>query len=185
MTDRNADSGGSVESAAQRLETDRLILREFVLDDAPFILDLLNQPSFLRFIGDKGVRTLEDAREYLRAGPLQSYAANGFGLYMVIEKALAEPIGMCGLLRREGLDAPDIGFAFLPGHESRGYATESARAVLRHAKYGLSIDRVAAVTSLDNDASIRVLEKLGFAFDRLVRLTPDGEELRLFLLTLA
>ena len=161
------------------LETERLVLREFVLDDAPFILDLLNQPSFHRFIGDKGVRTLEDARAYLRQGPIDSYATHGFGLYHVALKESMLPIGMCGLLKREALPHPDIGFAFLPAYWSRGYATESARAVLDYAVEVLALNRILAVTSTDNHDSMNLLGRLGFRSDGTVRLTVNGPDLTL------
>ena len=116
------------------VETPRLTLRRFTLDDAEFIFGLLNQPSFLEFIGDKGVRTLDDARDYLLKGPIASYETFGFGLYLVNRKQDGTPIGMCGLLKREALQDVDIGFAFLPEFWSKGYAVESASAVLEHGR---------------------------------------------------
>jgi len=162
------------------LETERLVLRAFVPDDAPFILDLLNQPSFLRFIGDKGVRTLEDARVYLRQGPMDSYATNGFGLYLVALKEGMIPIGMCGLVKREALPHPDLGFAFLPAYWSRGYATESARAVVDYADAGLNLDRILAVASIDNHDSMALLGRIGFRSDGTVRLAENEPDLVLF-----
>ncbi len=162
------------------LETQRLILRAFEPDDAPFIVDLLNQPSFLRNIGDKGVRTLDDAIAYLRAGPLHSYAQHGYGLYLVRLRERDVPIGMCGLLKREALPDPDIGFAFLPDYWSRGFATESARAVLRHAREKLALERILAVASMDNHDSMRVLARIGLHPHGTVQLTTDGDLLRLF-----
>ena len=164
------------------LETDRLVLREYTPDDATVVLALLNEPSFLRYIGDRGVRTLDDARAYLRNGPLASYEKNGFGLYAVERKDEPGVIGQCGLLRRDGLDDPDIGFSFFPAHWGQGYAYEAARAVIVHGQKTLGLRRIVAITSFDNDASIRLLEKLGFRFERTLRIPNDDEELRLFAL---
>ncbi len=162
------------------LETERLALREMSVDDAALILELLNEPSFLRYVGDKGVRTLRDARRYVLDGPVASYARLGFGLYLVERKSDGAPMGMCGLLKREELEDVDVGFAFLPEFWARGYATESAAAVVGHARDDLGLGRLLAVTSRDNRASMRVLGKLGFALAGLVKLSDDGEELNLF-----
>ncbi|MFN7928825.1 MAG: GNAT family N-acetyltransferase [Blastocatellia bacterium] len=158
--------------------TERLQLRRFTLDDAAFILQLLNEPSFLTNIGDKGVRTVDDAREYLRTGPLASYAQHGFGLLLV--ELQNTPIGMCGILKRDGLDAPDIGYALLPRYWSQGYAIEAATAVLQYAYITLQLNRILAITKPDNTASIRVLEKLGFVFTEMVKLPGAATESRLF-----
>ena len=162
------------------LESDRLTLHRLSVDDAPFILNLLNEPSYLQFIGDKGVRTLDDARNYILAGPMDSYDRHGFGLYLTTLKDDGTPIGICGLLKRESLDAPDIGYAFLPAHWSRGYAFESTSAVLAYARRALGLTRVVAVVSPDNTSSIRLLEKLGLRFERMVRLSADDIEIKLF-----
>jgi RimJ/RimL family protein N-acetyltransferase len=151
-------------------------------EDAPFLRALLNEPSFLRYIGDRGVRTDDDARAYVADGPAASYAEHGFGLYLVTLRADGTPIGICGLLRRPTLDAADLGYAFLPAHWSRGYARESASAVVAHARRDLGLDRLLAITSPDNDPSIRVLEALGFRFDRLTRLGEGAPEVKLFVL---
>ena len=164
------------------LHTRRLLLREFTLEDDAFVLELLNEAGFLRYIGDKGVRTLSDAREYLQKGPMDSYRRNGFGLYAVCisRGGSAAPIGMCGLVKREGLTDPDIGFAFLERHWGQGYAAESAAAVLDQGTRVLKLPRILAITSPDNGGSIRVLEKIGLKFDRLMRLTEDGDPVKLF-----
>ena len=162
------------------LETERLILRPFTVDDAEFILTLLNEPSFLRYIGDKKVRDLEGAREYILNGPVASYERHGFGLGLVELKESNTPIGMCGLLKRDELPDPDIGFAFVPEFWRKGFAFEAATAVLRDARERLRVERVVAITSLDNDASIKLLERLGFRFERVTRLAPDREQVRLF-----
>jgi ribosomal-protein-alanine N-acetyltransferase len=172
----------SVETSGGRakvLATARLDLLRFSTDDAAFIVELLNEPSFLRHIGDKGVRTEADAGRYLEAGPLASYDRFGFGLWRVGLRESGEPIGMCGLLKRDALDHPDLGFAFLPRAWSKGYAFESASAVLAHARDPLGLRRVLAITSPDNVASIRLLEKLGLRFERTARLTGGEAEVRL------
>lgn len=162
------------------LETKRLFLRRFTVDDAQFTLTLLNEPSFLRYIGDKKVRNLEDARQYILNGPVASYERNGFGLYLVELRESNTPIGMCGLIKREELPDPDIGFAFLPDFWSKGFAFEAAAAVLRDAREGLRLEDLLAITSLDNEASIKLLQRLGFRFERLTKLSADREQVRLF-----
>ncbi|MFA6957464.1 MAG: GNAT family N-acetyltransferase [Thermoanaerobaculia bacterium] len=166
------------------LETARLRLRRLTADDAPFILELLNEPSWIRFIGDRGVRTLDDARRYIAEGPAAMYERHGVGLLLVESKGDGDRLGMCGLLRRDALPDLDIGFAFLPRHWGRGYAFESAAAVLEHARRDLGVARILAITSLDNDSSIRLLEKLGLVFQRVLRMPGDDEELRLFAIEL-
>jgi RimJ/RimL family protein N-acetyltransferase len=162
------------------LETERLTLRELSTADAQFILRLLNEPSFLRFIGDKGVRNLDDARNYILTGPIASYERHGFGLYCVQLKNPDTPIGICGLLKRELLADVDIGFAFLPEFWNKGYAFESASAILFYGKDVLKLPRIVAITNKDNDASAQLLEKLELRFDRLIKLPGDEDEIRLF-----
>ena len=162
------------------LETKRLRLRELTETDAPFILRLLNEPSFLRFIGDKGVRNLDDARAYIFNGPVASYQQNGFGLYLVQLKTNNTPIGICGLLKRESLADVDIGFAFIPEAWNNGYAFESADAVMIYAKDVLKLPRIVAITDKDNEASGKLLEKLGLIFDSIIDLSGKGDETRLF-----
>ena len=162
------------------LETDRLVIRKFSTDDAEFILELLNEPSFLHFIGDKGVRTLADAREYILQGPMASYELHGFGLYLTVLKEGAVPIGMCGLLKRESLADVDIGFAFLPGFWSRGYALESAQAVKIYGLNTLGLKRIVAITNPDNLASIKLLEKIGLKYERMIRMSADGPEIKMY-----
>lgn len=161
-------------------ETARLILRRADLDDAEFVLDLLNDPAFLRHIGDKGVRTLEEARDYLRKGPLKSYERFGFGLWLAVLKAGGTTIGLCGLVRRDTLDDVDIGFAFLPQFRSQGYAFEAAEASLAHGRAVLGLARIVAIVSPDNSGSIRVLEKIGLRFERMIRLSINEPEIKLF-----
>jgi [ribosomal protein S5]-alanine N-acetyltransferase len=147
------------------LETDRLRLRPFTTDDAPFILTLLNEPSFLRFIGDKNVRTLEDARQYLLNGPIASYNLHGFGILLVELRNSNTPIGMCGLIKREELPEPDIGFAFIPQYWGQGFAFEAATAVMNDARERLKLTNVLAIVNPDNDSSIKLLERLGLRFE--------------------
>jgi ribosomal-protein-alanine N-acetyltransferase len=161
-------------------ETERLILRRLSEEDAPFILELVNDPDWLRYIGDRGVRTLEDARAYVRNGPAASYARFGFGLYRVEEKAGGAPVGICGLLKRDALEDVDLGFALLPRFRGRGYAREAAAAVVALGQGAFGLARIAAVTDPANARSIGVLERLGFGYERMVRLAPDEIELRLF-----
>ena len=156
------------------LETERLKLRPFSVDDAPFVFTLYNDPDFLRYIGDRGVHSLEDARAYIKAGPLASYERNGFGLYVVERKAGGGAIGVCGLLKRDMLEAPDLGFAFLAAHRSRGYAPEAGAAVLAFARRALGLTRILAITSPDNAASMAVLRKLGFALERVEPGSPGA-----------
>ena len=163
-----------------RIDTERLLLTELKDDDAPFILGLVNEPSFLRYIGDRGVRTLDDARRYIRQGPVVSYEKHGYGLLRMGLKPDGTPIGMCGVLRRDTLPEPDLGFSMLPAWWSKGYAHEAAAAVMRHARASAGVGRVLAITNVDNDPSIRLLGKLGFTFERMVRLGEDTTELRLF-----
>jgi RimJ/RimL family protein N-acetyltransferase len=160
--------------------TERLNIRELEPGDAPFILTLLNDPSFIRNIGDRGVHTLDDAIAYIDNGPRASYARHGFGLCLVELAGTATPIGICGLLKRDQLPDPDIGFAFLPAHWSKGYAFEAASAVLAHAREALRVSRCLAIVNPANESSLRLLERLGFRYDRMIRLTPEGAELKLF-----
>jgi [ribosomal protein S5]-alanine N-acetyltransferase len=160
------------------LETERLVLREVISDDAKFILDLLNQASFKKFIGDRGVRTVEQAREYIKTRFTKSYRDNGFGLYLIELNTDSTPIGLCGFVKRDTLPEPDIGFALLPQHEKKGYAFESASAVMEYGKDTLHLHRVLAITSLDNESSGKLLEKIGFVFDRDIEI--GNEVLKLF-----
>jgi len=162
------------------LETDRLVLRCLTVEDAPFILELLNDAAFIRYIGDKGVRTLDDARNYIENGPMASYEQFGFGLYATELKEPRVPIGICGILKRETLPDPDIGFAFLSAYRNHGYAFEAAAATMKYARETLGLEQVLAITSPDNVASERLLDKIGFRFERMIRLANDAPEIKLF-----
>jgi ribosomal-protein-alanine N-acetyltransferase len=166
----------------QVLETPRLSVRRFTLDDAPFIRVLVNDPAWIQNIGDRQVHTLDEARAYLEKGQLAMYEREGFGLYAVVRKDSGETIGMCGLVRRAGLDDVDLGFAFLPEHRGHGYAIESARAVRDYARATLGLKRLVAIVSPRNEPSIRLLEKLGFRHERAVKLPNDDEEIELYAL---
>lgn len=165
------------------LETERLILREIIESDAEFIFDLVNQPSFIKYIGNRGINSIEKAREVIETRYRASYAEFGYGLYAVELKETAEPIGFCGFVRREGLPAADIGFAFLPQFEKKGFAFESASAVMKYGREKLNLQKVLAITTRDNQSSIRLLEKLGFQFERLIKLPNDETQLNLFSFT--
>jgi len=162
------------------LETDRLRLRKVSLADAEFILRLLNEPSFIQNIGDKGVRTLEDARGYISSGPIASYEKFGFGLWLLETKDDMSPIGICGLLKRDALEDVDIGYALVPEFWSKGYAIESASAVLDYARKTLRLNRLVAIVSPNNESSIRLLQKVGFRFEKMVRLSDSAPEIKLF-----
>jgi|SRR5688500_4960202 len=160
------------------LETDRLVLKEVSADDAAFVLDLLNQPSFKQYIGDRGVRTLEQAREYIDSRFTKSYRENGFGLYLIELKEAAVPIGLCGFVSRETLPDPDVGFALLPQYEKQGYAFEASSAMMQYGREKLGLERVLAITTVDNISSGRLLGKIGLRFDREIDL--NGETLKLY-----
>jgi ribosomal-protein-alanine N-acetyltransferase len=162
------------------LETERLILRWLSVEDDAFILELVNDPSWLRFIGDKGVRTLSDARDYVLKGPVDMYERLGFGLYLTLRKSDGCPMGLCGLIKRDALEDVDLGFAFLPSFRAMGYGYESASAVMAHARKAFGLTRLVAITSPDNVVSGRLLEKLGFVFEKMVSLSEGSPDLRLF-----
>ena len=162
------------------LETERLSLQHLTAGDAEFLIELLNDPSFIRNIGDRGVRTVQDAQAYVQNGPAASYAKNGFGLDLVILKDTGEPIGICGLIKRPTLDDVDIGYAYLPRYWSKGYAVEAASAVKQYAQAVIGLKRLVAIVDPLNLGSIRVLEKIGFTFEKMVKLSADDIELKLF-----
>lgn len=161
------------------LETERLVLRKFNITDAEFILELLNAPTWIRYIGDRGIRTIADAQTYLVKIPLMSYAVNGFGLYLVELKHNQTPIGMCGLLKREYLKYMDIGYALLPEYEGQGYAYEIASATVNYAFEQYNLTHLSAITSTTNEPSKKLLHKLGFTFEHTVYV--DKEDLLVFI----
>ncbi|WP_155590054.1 GNAT family N-acetyltransferase [Lysinibacillus cavernae] len=162
------------------LETERLILRLQTTDDAKFILELVNDPSWIQFIGDRGVKTVEEASSYIENGPIRMYEQFGFCLYLVEKKEDQTPIGICGFVKRESLEDVDIGFAFLPDYWGKGYAYEAASAVLAYGIDTLGLNRIVAITTQDNHASAKLLERIGLQFEGLLQFSNDPEDLRLF-----
>jgi RimJ/RimL family protein N-acetyltransferase len=162
------------------IETDRLLLTEFTVDDAEFVLELLNMPSWIQYIGDRGVRTFQQAEQYIIHGAQKSYQQYGFGPYLVKLKTNGLPIGLCGLFKRDMLDAPDIGFAFLPNYTGQGYGYEAASAVVTYSRQTFGLTRILGFTSPANQPSIRLLEKLGLRLERRFMYMDDGEESMLF-----
>jgi len=161
-------------------ETNRTILREIVGSDAEFILDLLNQPSFIKYIGDRSVRSVDESREFIESRFRASYQTFNFGLWAVELKETGAAIGICGFVKRDFLPDADIGFALLPQFERRGYIFEAASASMKYGAEKLNLKRVLAITSKNNEASGKLLEKLGFRFERLIKPAPDAEELKLY-----
>jgi RimJ/RimL family protein N-acetyltransferase len=155
------------------VETPRLLVRELTIDDAEFIFRLVNEPSFLKNIGDKGVRDLEDARRFILNGPWASHRERGYGQFLVELKEGGDPIGVCGLLFRESLNVSDVGGAFLPQFWGRGFAHEAARAVIEYGRSTLGIESIVALTRADNLPSIKVLEKLGMSYEKMVKMSDD------------
>ena len=162
------------------LQTKRLNLRHLMIDDAPFILELLNDAAFIRNIGDRGVRTIDDACAYILNGPVASYERFGFGLFLVELKETGVSIGMCGLIKRDALPDVDVGFAFLPRFWGAGYAFEAASAVMTYGRDTLRLERIVAIVSPDNAGSIKVLQKIGLTFERMIHWGEDSSEIKLF-----
>ncbi|WP_229708564.1 GNAT family N-acetyltransferase [Silvimonas iriomotensis] len=167
-------------SATPLISTERLTLRWLTLADAPFIFDLLTNPSWLQYIGDKGFKGVEDARNYIETGPIAMYQRCGHGLYLVERKTDGAPLGLCGLIKRDGLDDVDIGYGFMPQYWAQGYALESSLAVLDYGYQTLHLPRIVAITSDDNPASMRLLEKLGLRHTANVRLAAIDEDMLLY-----
>ncbi|MFT4925370.1 MAG: ribosomal-protein-alanine N-acetyltransferase [Phenylobacterium sp.] len=158
------------------VETERLSLSETQTSDAPFILKLLNDPGFIQNIRDEGVTTIKEVEAHIAEKYSKSYQTNGFGMYLVTVKSSGEPVGVCGIVKRDTLDCPDVGYAFLTEFAGLGYASESAKAVMAYGANQLGIKRIVGITSADNKASIKILEKLGLKFDSVIA-TSDGETL--------
>jgi RimJ/RimL family protein N-acetyltransferase len=159
-------------------------LRHIEIEDAGFMLGLLNEPDFLEFVGDKEVRDLDSAQNYIRQGPVASYDTYGFGLYLVELIDSREAIGICGLLKRSFLEKPEIGFALMPEYRGHGYAFEAARATVDLARDTLKLPGLLAITASNNFRSIKLLEKLGMSFDKLIALPGSDKEVKLFSLRL-
>ena len=164
------------------IETSRLTLRWLDVTDADFIYQLVNDPQWLRFIGDKQVADLDGARRYIEDGPRAMYRQFGFGLNRVASKDSDTPIGICGLLQRDSLLQPDLGFAFLPEYRGQGYAREAADAILQHAYLILRQTQVAAIVNPDNLSSIKLLDKLGFRLDKQIQIEPNQDSVDLYVI---
>jgi RimJ/RimL family protein N-acetyltransferase len=162
------------------LETPRLKLRQFEPGDAAYILEQVNDPLWRKYIGHRDVHTDEDARAYLARGPLAMYEKHGFGLWAAESKASNAVVGMCGLIRRDGLDDVDIGFALLPAHRGQGYAFEAATATLRHGHAVCKLSRIVAITSPDNQRSATLLAAIGMRYEGTVHLADHAEASLLF-----
>ena len=162
------------------IETERVILRKFTIDDAAFMLETLNTPTWLRFIGDRNVKTLEEAENYLLNGNIRSYQEYGFGFYVVVIKETQESIGICGIVKREGLEDVDIGFAFFQQFMGKGYGYEAGSATLNYALNNLKIKKIVAIVDPENVVSIALLKKIGLQFKKMIQLSPKGIELMLF-----
>jgi len=162
------------------IETTRLLVRRMDTSDAAFMLTLLNSPTWLQFIGDRGVQTLEDARRYILDGPVVSYTRYGFGFYLVARKECGSPVGICGIAQRDYLDEPDLGYAMLPEYAGQGYASEAAAAVLEYARDTLRLPRLLATTRGYNHGSARVMEKLGMRYQAIVTDPANQRELMLY-----
>lgn len=162
------------------IETERLILRKFTLEDAPFLLELVNTPAWLQFIGDRNVHTVEESENYLRNGNLKSYAEYGFGFYLVAIKETNEAIGMCGLVKRDSLEDVDIGFAFMPDSIGKGYGYEAASATLDYALNVLKLGRIVAIVDPQNASSIALIKKIGLKYEKMVQISTNDIELMLF-----
>jgi RimJ/RimL family protein N-acetyltransferase len=162
------------------LETERLQLRRLTLDDAAFLIDVFGDPAFKRFVGDRKIRTIDQARGFIEKGPFESYRRFGFGHYVVELKGSGTPIGICGYVKRDTLPDVDIGFSLLPQFRSQGYAFEAASAVMAHGRDTLGFRRIVAIASPDNDPSIRLLGRLGLSYEGRVKLGSKGDELNLY-----
>ena len=158
------------------LETERLVIRQFSLADAPFMLRLLNSPGWLEHIGDRGVRDLSGAESYLLNGNLKDYEEKGFGFYALVLKSDGQLIGTAGITQRDFLEVPDIGFALMPGYEGQGLASEASQAILQYARQKLRLSRLIAVTSPTNIRSQLLLEKLGLRFEKEI-IWPKSKEI--------
>ena len=162
------------------IETTRLVLDKLEQGDSAFIRALLNDPDWIRFIGDRNIHSDKDAITYIENGPMKSYALNGFGLYRVSLRDTGIPIGISGLIKRTELEDVDIGYAFLKEFRGKGYALEAAIAVLNFGQKEIGLRRIVAITTADNDDSCQLLKKAGLHFERMIRLNADEAENKLF-----
>ena len=163
------------------IETERLTISNFTLKDAPFFYELVNDPDWLHYIGDRNVKTIEDAKKYLRENIIKSYTKNGFGFYIVRLKDTKNPIGTCGLIKRDWMDFVEIGYAFLPKYRGKGFALEASVKVKNYAKKTLHIKRLSAITNIDNDRSGNLLHKLGFLHEKNIEYPEENKMCKLYL----
>jgi RimJ/RimL family protein N-acetyltransferase len=162
-------------------ETHRLLISKLSLDDGPFFLELVNTPNWLKYIGDRNLKTVEDAKTYLKNGTLKSYNNFGFGFYKLqLKEENNKTIGTCGLIKRDALECVDLGFAMLPNYERKGFGYESSVAILKLAKEQFKLHKVAAITLPENTSSIKLLEKLGLSYEKTIKPFEDDEELLFF-----
>ena len=159
------------------LETERLILQPVKMEDAEFILELYNSPNFIKFIGDRNLRTVEDAENYIKEKFLPHVEKHGFGSYVIVTKSDTKKIGNVGIYVRDGLDAPDIGFSFLPEFERKGYGFEASKKLMEIAFSEFGLKKISAITTKENIASQKLIEKLGLKFQSIVQLPDDPEDL--------
>ena len=167
-----------------RIKTKRLVLRRLTLDDAPLMLLVWNDPAFVRYVGDRGIRTVDEARTALAEGALKLYADYGFGPYRMSRKSDGVDVGICGLFRRDGLPDTDIGFSTLPQYCGQGFGYEAARAVIEHARTDARLARLTALVSADNTASVRLIEKLGLIFEKMIRIPGEASDVCLYAMQL-
>jgi RimJ/RimL family protein N-acetyltransferase len=167
-------------AAAPTLQTERLRLRWLSMDDADLMLAVWNEPTFVRYVGDRGIRTLDEARSALAAGPLKLYDDYGYGPYRMTAREGGAAMGTCGLFRRENLDDPDIGFALLPEYWGKGYALEAATAVVTHARDAMRLERLTAIVSPENRSSIKLIEKLGLSREGPIRMPGEDSDVLLY-----
>jgi RimJ/RimL family protein N-acetyltransferase len=165
------------------LQTERLSLRRLTLEDADLMLAVWNDPAFYKYVGDRGIRTREQAQEAMAAGALQLYENYGYGPFRVALRESDQPIGICGLFRREGFDDPDIGWSVLPDHGGKGFAFEAGTAVLNYAFEELALNYVVAFISAENMPSIGLAKKLGLRYERMTRMVGDEEDVCLYSMT--
>ena len=162
------------------LETERLYIRKLTTDDAPFFFELVNDDDWIRFIGDRNVKTISDAEDYIKNRIMASYEQSGFGFYLVLEKSSNAPLGISGFVKREQLEHADVGFAFLPIGRGKGYAYESTKALMDYGKKEFQFTTILAIANNDNKRSHLLLEKIGLKFKEHIQLYEEDEEISLF-----
>ena len=162
------------------LNTERLVISKFTLNEASFIIELMNDKDWIQNIGDRGVRTLDDAENYIKDKFLASYDKYGFGFYVITLKSTKERIGTVGLIDRDGIEGVEIGYGMLPAFRGKGYALEAAKAIFNHAQNTFRIDKIVAIVNPNNKGSIHLLEKLGLRYEKMVRLSGETKDIKYF-----